>query len=449
MKKNTKFIIAVAIFITIILLALFVGDVGDNIRALGRILSMEGILLSDALGINRDYGGALNGLVLNTFITVGTALMIIKLAKVPLEGAVIAGIFTIAGFTFVGKNLWNVLPIYLGVFLYSKFRKTHLRESIIPLLFATAIAPLVSYLVFGAGMSHVNLPIRIALAISSGTLAGFLAPIVAVQAMKFHGGYNLYNIGFTMGLLAVLAHGMLRVFGINVQFSSVPVAEYPDYTIVIMSVLAIFSIVFIVLAFVKDKDVIKKYKLILNQTGQAPSNFSESAGQSAVMLNIGIMGLIALALIIPLLLLVDIPFLGVFGASTLTIMGFAAFGKHPLNTLPIIAGTMIAFFIIKTIDSPFLLIHPTDNPEGAYYSAFNIHVYVSAVFFATCLAPISKEYGWKAGIITGLIHMTMVMTARSFQGGFNLYNNGWVAGFVGGILVPIFETFKAKPEEAK
>jgi len=39
----------------------------------------------------------------------------------------------------------------------------------------------------------------------------------------------------------------------------------------------------------------------------------------------------------------------------------------------------------------------------AYHSALNIHVYVSAVFFATCLAPISREYGWKAGFVAGML----------------------------------------------
>jgi len=128
-------------------------------------------------------------------------------------------------------------------------------------------------------------------------------------------------------------------------------------------------------------------------------------------------------------------------------MGFAAFGKHPLNIFPIIIGTLLGFFVLRAIYSPFTLLNPTTNPYGAYYSSINIHVFISGIFFATCLAPISKEYGWRAGIITGFFHMTIVMLVRSFQGGFNLYNNGFAAGFVGGMLVPIFEAFRKVPKE--
>jgi hypothetical protein len=153
------------------------------------------------------------------------------------------------------------------------------------------------------------------------------------------------------------------------------------------------------------------------------------------MLNLGILGLICLVIITPLLLFLGIPFLAVLGGATLTVMGFAAFGKHPLNALPILAGTLLAFFAIWFIDSRFLLMNSPD-------SALNIHVYISAIFFATCLSPVSKKYGWWAGVITGIIHMTIVMTVRSFQGGFNLYNNGFAAGFVGAIVVPFFESFR-------
>jgi len=433
----------------VILLALLIGDSGDNFRALMRILQAQGILLSDSIVINQDYGGLLNGLVLNTFLTVGLNLLLIKTLKVPFRGGVIAGLFTIAGFTFLGKNVWNALPIYLGVFLYAKWKQVAIKELMPTMLLSSGISSITSFLIFGIGVSHIPLAARIPMALGAGILTGFLIPIVSAQALKFHDGFNLYNTGFTMGLLAVIAHGILRSFGIHVRFVGAPLADYPDYTLHFMITLAILSVGLIILAFATDKNVIQKYQLILNQTGQLVANFSDSAGQSAVMLNMGIMGLLVLLLIIPLLIILQIPFLGVLGGATLTIMGFAAFGKHPLNTLPIIAGTSLAFFIYRAVDSPFTLIHPTDNVDGAYLSSLNIHVMVSGIFFATCLAPISKKYGVLAGIITGFVHVTIVMLVRSFQGGFNLYNNGFAAGLVAGILEPIFRAFAKEPQEAK
>lgn len=40
--------------------------------------------------------------------------------RVSVTGAIIAAVFTMIGFSFFGKNLFNTFPIVLGVFLYSK-----------------------------------------------------------------------------------------------------------------------------------------------------------------------------------------------------------------------------------------------------------------------------------------------------------------------------------------
>ena len=43
--------------------------------------------------------------------------------------------------------------------------------------------------------------------------------------------------------------------------------------------------------------------------------------------------------------------------------------------------------------------------------------------------------------------MIVLPMAMNFQGGFDLYNNGFAAGFVAAVLVPIFEIFQLKGEE--
>jgi len=444
MKNYSKTMITTIAFIATILLALFIGDVGDNIRAFLRLLEGPGLLLTDHLSINRDYGGNMNGQIINTFLTTGLSLIVVKLSKTPFEGGVIASIFTVAGFTFIGKNVWNVIPVYLGVMLYAKFRKTEVKDSMIALLLASGFAPVVSYLMFGVGMSHIDLPIRIFLSLTVGLASGFLIPTIAAHAFNFHKGFNLYNVGFTMGLTAVGAHGILRSFGIHVQPVIAPLENYPDYTLFLMLSIAALSIGMIILAFIFDKNVIDKYKALLNETGQLPSNFSQSAGQPAVMFNMGIMGLLSLMLLIPILIIVDIPFLSILVAGVFTIIGFAAFGKHPLNCIPIFAGTIIGFIVISMIDSPFTNLLPSNHPEAAYRSTIGIHGYTAAILFSTTLAPISKEFGWKAGVIAGFYHMMVIVIGGNFQGGFNLYNNGWMGGFVAATTVPVFLAFQEK-----
>jgi len=449
MKNNSKTRITTVAFVATILLALFIGDIGDNLRAFLRLLEAPGLLLTDHMSINRYYGGNMNGLIINTFLTTGLSLLIVKLSKTPFEGGVIASIFTVAGFTFIGKNVWNVIPVYLGVMLFSKFKGTPLKDSMIPLLLASGFAPIVSYLMFGAGMLHIDLAIRIPLSLTVGVISGFLIPIIASHAFNFHKGFNLYNVGFTMGLTAVGAHGILRSFGIHVQPVVAPLDGYPDYTLFLMISIAALSLGMIVLAFMYDKDVISKFKALLKETGQLPSNFSASAGQPTVLFNMGVMGLLSLALLIPLLAVLDLPFLSIQVAGVFTIIGFAAFGKHPLNTIPIFIGTLIGLIVIIFIDSPFTTLLPTNHPDAAYRSTIGLHGYTAAILFATTLAPISKEFGWKAGVIAGFYHMMVVVIGGNFQGGFNLYNNGWMGGFVAATTVPVFMAFRERKELKK
>jgi len=112
----------------------------------------------------------------------------------------------------------------------------------------------------------------------------------------------------------------------------------------------------------------------------------------------------------------------------MTMLGFASFGKHLYNTLFVILGAILASFIFNTL--------PKDNITVAI-----------GIFFVSALAPITGQYGIIAGIIAGFMHMLVLPMAMDFQGGFDLFNNGFAAGFVASIVVPIFENFSLKGEQ--
>ena len=81
---------------------------------------------------------------------------------------------------------------------------------------------------------------------------------------------------------------------------------------------------------------------------------------------------------------------------------------------------------------------------GSMLKVWNIHdpsVQLAALF-GTCLAPIAGQYGWKFGIIAGFLHSSMVLSIGTFHGGLNLYNNGFSAGLVALILIPLIESIK-------
>lgn len=105
-----------------------------------------------------------------------------------------------------------------------------------------------------------------------------------------------------------------------------------------------------------------------------------------------------------------------------TIMGFAAFGKHPTNCWPVLLGVVISgkLFGFNLADSGPLL----------------------AALFATTLAPIAGKFGVISGIIAGFLHLLMVMRTAPWHAGFDLYNNGFAGGLTAALIIAVIEWHK-------
>jgi hypothetical protein len=102
-----------------------------------------------------------------------------------------------------------------------------------------------------------------------------------------------------------------------------------------------------------------------------------------------------------------------------TVIGFGACGKHVRNVVPVMLGVLIV---------NLLNIHDT-------HSTFAI---ITALF-GTTLAPISGKYGPLAGILAGMLHVSLVSNLSFLHAGMNLYNNGFSGGFIAATLHPLFD----------
>ena len=118
-----------------------------------------------------------------------------------------------------------------------------------------------------------------------------------------------------------------------------------------------------------------------------------------------------------IVLLLGAQIAGIVIAAIFTIVGFASFGKHILNIIPILVGSLL---------SAYLNIWPMTSPSN-----------VAAILFATALAPIAGQFGWIWGIVAGFLHVSVAMFVGEINGGLNLYNNGFAAGIVAMFLVPV------------
>jgi hypothetical protein len=112
-------------------------------------------------------------------------------------------------------------------------------------------------------------------------------------------------------------------------------------------------------------------------------------------------------------------------AGIFTFMGFGAYGKHIINAIPVMMGVVLASYL------PNL-------------SLTNIGPSI-ALFFVTAIAPIAGKFGPIYGILAGFLHLILSSQVLSFQGGFDLYNNGFTGGIVAGLIVVLAQQFPLQP----
>ena len=396
--QSILFLIAISLY----MMAFLFDPVGDVFVGYFRILASPSNLLTDYMEI-----AGIGPAFFNAFTIMIFSISIIKTAKKNFTGADVAAIVLVTGFAFFGKNLFNSLPLTLGTLLYARLAGLERAQVVTNSLYITALAPLISEVIFDFGLS---LPVGIALGYLLGIVIGLVIIPLAHEFFKFHKGYSLYNVGFAAGIFAMLLVAILRMFDLEIETVSF---LYEETDPRIISYLVILFASMILYGFVKNGMTFEGYRQIMKSTGRVPSDYIMENGLYPTVINMGVMGLIACLFVY----ICGGVFNGPVVGGIFSVCGFAAFGKHPRNTIPVLAGVFIA-------------------------GMFNIHdqSYTSSLLaglFGTTLSPIAGEFGPIAGIAAGFLHMGMVFNVGIVYGGVNLYNNGFSGGFVAGIMVPI------------
>ncbi len=368
-------------------------------------------ILTSPANLLTDYFQLANigATLMNVGIICLISVTLIWLNKVSVTGSIIAGVFTMIGFSFFGKNLYNTFPIVLGVFLYAKAVKHPFRQYILHSMFGTALSPLVSEFSFNLGLP---IPLGILLGIISGVISGFIIVPLSSQVLKFHQGYSLYNIGFTAGLIGMFFTALMRGFGVEIE--AVSILSEGRNAGLIAFLYALFVILFL-LGLLSNRGRMTGFRCLLSQTGVLPSDFLSSSGLGVTAMNMSLMGIISTTYVLAIGGALNGPVLG----AIFTVVGFSAYGKHIRNSIPILIGVVLTnVFNIHNSSATFAII---------------------AALFGMTLAPIAGEYGILAGILAGVLHMSLVTNIGFLHAGMNLYNNGFSGGFVAAFLVPLFE----------
>lgn len=417
--EKRLYVLIVLLLCGCIVVGLIADGPTDALRGLLRIQSHPARLLNDFTVIGGE-GAAL----INAACVALIGLALVRITSVRLSGPTIAAVFTMLGFGLFGKTLVNALPIIAGVTIAARIAGASFREYILIALFGTALGPLVMALAVETGLAT---PLAFASAIGGGIVAGIVLPPVAIAMLRLHQGFNLYNIGLTSGFIAVFAASLLVAAGgdlssqliVNTAASPVLVFLVPGISLVLI---VAGSLAGPAAAF---KDLVR----IAGLPGRLPSDFVSMVSVHGSLVNMGAMGLLSWGYIVLIGGQIDGPILG----AMLTIVGFAAFGKHPRNSWPVLAGVVIACLVFgKDLTAP--------GPK-------------LAALFALTLAPLAGEFGWYTGIIAGFIHLVMVERTGAWHLGINLYNNGFAGGLTATLLVAIIEWFRSNrtggPQQAQ
>ncbi|MCX7904242.1 MAG: DUF1576 domain-containing protein [Caloramator sp.] len=407
--KNKSFLI-LSIFNLILLAIPFIIEKPVKIiKGLIDIIRESDILITDYIAV-----GGIEGAFFNAGLVGFAILILYRINKLQINGALIAAYFTTVGFSLFGKNIVNIWPTILGVYLYSLYQKESFKNYILIALFGTTLSPAVVQLAF---LNILGKAFSISLGILIAVFIGFCLPPLAKFSLKLHQGYCLYNMGLAGGLMATMMMSNFRAFGIDFERKLVlSTGNNLSFTILFSSIF----ITFIIYGFLNEEKIIQKYKFLSKTTGRLYSDYYNDFGEGITFVNMGILGLIFIIYV----LLIRGELTGPVIGAILTIVGFGALGKHLFNTLPVFLGTVISSLLnIWELNSQSIIL---------------------ASLFGTNLAPIAGEFGWFFGIIAGFFHVSVVMNMSYLHGGLNLYNNGFAGGIVAIVLVPIFSAILRK-----
>jgi len=407
-KPNASILAVVAAYAAAFVLFGLIVQSPASVVVVGKILTTRDVLLTDYFGV----GGIGGGCVSAGLLTLAAALVFWR-AGSEMTGSAVACLFLVLGFGLFGKNLLNVWPIVAGVWLYAKFRGQPFHSHLTTAFFGAALAPVFSEILFNTSLAP---SISAPLALSTGLAIGFMLPPAAAHLFRTHMGFSLYNMGFMAGIVGTIVVAMYKAYG----FVHDPVFIWTRES---QGLLAIFvAVVFgsmLAVGYWLDREAFVRLPDIFKSPGRAPTDFIALAGFGATLANMGLAGTVGLIYVLAIGGDLNGPTIG----AILTIVGFAAYGKHPRNITPIMLGVFLG-----SLAKPW---HASDPSVTL------------AALFGTTLAPIAGRFGFGWGVVAGVFHASAAMTVGPLHAGLNLYNNGFAAGIVASLLVPVIVAIRA------
>ncbi len=376
------------------------------LRGMKLIICSTDTLITDYIKL-AGYGAAF----FNAALLQALAMILVRITGIPYTGLTIVSVLLNMGFGLWGKNILNILPIILGTFIYAKLHQAKFARFVSIALNATGLAPMVSGLVWLLPFERWT---NLLIAIAVGIFIGFAVPPLAMHTTSMHMGYCLTNVGFACGVYATVLYAILKSFGLNNETVLIWEEGTNLFTLWILTAYLVLTFFY---GLWLEKGSFHGLKRITRHPGRAVADFIITDTPGATLMNMALLGLLGVFYVF----IIGGDFSGPMIGCILILFAFGSFGAHIKNYPPILLGVYL---------STFFTIYEPETPA----------IQVAAIF-CVALAPVCGQFGTLAGLAAGIIHVMMVMCTSQFYGGLNLYNNGFSAGWVAVIMIPIMESF--------
>ena len=292
------------------------------------IIKSPDILVTDYVEL-----GGISASLINASLTSILSIVLLVIQKIKPNGSTIMSLWLMTGFSFFGKNIFNIWPIIIGVYLYSKYQKEPFINYSLVALLSTTLSPAVSQLIYTNKFSTFG---GILLGYSLGIIIGFIIAPISSHCLKSHNGYNLYNVGFSGGLLATIVMSVFRAFGIDFGNRLLWNTKHNFTFSLIIIGICLYLIGVGLYHNNKPKESLLK---LFKEPGRLISDFISFMGK--FLHKYGYSWSIIYWYCLNIKLKLEWSTIsGIF-----TIIGFGAFGKHILNVLPILSGAILAAII--------------------------------------------------------------------------------------------------------
>ena len=398
--------------------------------------------------------GDLSSTLFNAAVCGLACTLIITISRARANSTTFAAYILVIAHCFYGLNFINMWPPFIGVLTYCIVTKRSPRDNLHIAMFSTALAPFISDFLFfyppGSTLTIGGFSVLgIVLSVVFGVVAGFLVPALIPGTAAMHRGYNMYKAGLAIGLLGIFVYCLLyKSFGIEPHktgFDSAATDEaIGGVAYVFMNVF--FASIFLaalILGFFLNGKSFRNYRKLTACSGYG-LDFADKFGMPLCLVNFGVYGFCILAYLNLIFRLPSvIPFLpdGVgFSGPTVGVvfaaLTFSADGQHPKNVAPVALGYTVLFALVSGV----CLLAGADIPW-----TLSTQAYINGLAFATGLCPLAGSYGFKYGVVAGLVSAIICTSTAAMHGGFVLYNGGFNAGLAALIILPVLDFYHIKP----